>query len=51
MTEMKTEIKNRVTLYCSCHTDYMPSSLHPALTANCNVIQAGVILGDEAEHS
>jgi hypothetical protein len=51
MTEMKTEIKNRVTLYCSCHIGYMAPSLHSALTANCTVIQAGIIVVDEAEHS
>ena len=51
MTEMKTEIKTRVTLYCSCHIGYMASSLHPVLTANCTVTQAGLILVDEAEHS
>ena len=51
MTEMKREIKNCVTLYSSCHIGYMTSSLHPVLTANCTVIQAGLILVDEAEHS
>ena len=51
MTEMRAEIKNRVTLYRSCHIGCMASSLHPVLTANCTVIQAGLILVDEAEHS
>jgi hypothetical protein len=51
MTEMKTEIKNHVTLYCSCHIGYMASSLHPVPTANCTVIHAGLMLVDEAEHN
>ena len=48
---MKTEIKNRVTLHSSFHIGYMASSLHPVLTANCSVIQAGLVLVDDAKHS
>jgi hypothetical protein len=51
MTEMKTGSKNRVTLYSSFHIGYMASSLQPVLTENFNVIQAGLTLVDEAEHS